>query len=161
MTAGLKTIISLSFVRQPNLRGLESSTFISLSFPLSPPHRANLKEQVLAIGFLLVILSCALFKQYLPLLVVATYVLAPFPNWVCSRCANPDDFMEPGSSNAVIDFGRFCTGFLVVMGIALPAILAHSEIIRIPAMIMSIVGGLLIYGTIISFGMFFQEEQEF
>jgi hypothetical protein len=69
--------------------------------------------------------------------------------------------MEPGSSNAVIDFGRFCTGFLVVMGIALPAILAHSEIIRIPAMIMSIVGGLLIYGTIISFGMFFQEEQEF
>ena len=45
--------------------------------------------------------------------------------------------------------------------IALPAVLAHSEIIRIPAMIMSIVGGLLIYGTIISFGMFFQEEQEF
>jgi len=28
-------------------------------------------------------------------------------------------------------------------------------------MIMSIIGGLLIYGTIISFGMFFQEEQEF
>lgn len=44
---------------------------------------------------------------------------------------------------------------------ALPAVLAHSEIIRIPAMIMSITGGLLIYGTIISFGMFFQEEQEF
>jgi len=28
-------------------------------------------------------------------------------------------------------------------------------------MIMSIVGGLLIYGTIISFTMFFQEEEEF
>jgi len=128
MAAGLKTIISLSFV--------------------------------LAIGFLLVILSCALFKQYLPLLVVATYVLAPLPNWICGRCANPDDFVE-SSGNAVVDFGRFCTGFLVVMGLALPAVLAHSEIIRIPAMIMSIVGGLLIYGTIISFGMFFQEEQEF
>jgi hypothetical protein len=47
------------------------------------------------------------------------------------------------------------------LNIALPAVLAHSEIIRIPAMIMSIIGGLLIYGTIISFGMFFQEEQEF
>ncbi|PSS10474.1 hypothetical protein M430DRAFT_174978 [Amorphotheca resinae ATCC 22711] len=128
MAAGLKTIISLSFV--------------------------------LAIGFLLVILSCALFKQYLPLLVVATYVLAPLPNWICGRCANPDDFVE-SSGNAVVDFGRFCTGFLVVMGVALPAVLAHSEIIRIPAMIMSIVGGLLIYGTIISFGLFFQEEQEF
>ncbi|OLN84970.1 Vacuolar protein sorting-associated protein 55 [Colletotrichum chlorophyti] len=126
-TAGLKTIIALSFV--------------------------------LAVGFLLVILSCALWKVYYPLLVVATYVLAPIPNWICSRCANPDDFGE--SSAAVLDLGRFCTGFLVVMGIALPIVLAHSNLIQIEAMVMSIIGGLLIYGTIISFGMFFQEEQEF
>jgi len=128
MAAGLKTIISLSFV--------------------------------LAIGFLLVILSCALFKQYLPLLVVVTYVLAPLPNWICGRCANPDDFVESGN-NAIVDFGRFCTGFLVLMGVALPAVLAHSAHIRWMAAVMSIVGGLLIYGTIIAFGMFFQEEQEF
>ncbi|MCJ1439794.1 MAG: Vacuolar protein sorting-associated protein 55 [Stictis urceolatum] len=115
---------------------------------------------VLAIGFLLVILSSALFNNYLPLLVVATYVIAPLPNWVCSRVSDPDDFME-SSGNAVIDFGRFVTGFLVVMGIALPALLAHCHLIQVPAMAMSIVGGLLIYGTIISFTMFFQEEQEF
>ncbi|KAL9112736.1 MAG: hypothetical protein Q9227_003039 [Pyrenula ochraceoflavens] len=71
---------------------------------------------VLAIGFLLVILSSALWHNYLPLLVVATYVSAPLPNWICGRCANPDDFME-SAGNAVIDFGRFCTGFLFVMGI--------------------------------------------
>lgn len=82
-TAGLKTIIALSFV--------------------------------LAVGFLLVILSCALFNSYFPLLVVATYVLAPVPNWICSRCANPDDFVE-SSGGAVLDLGRFCTGFFVVMG---------------------------------------------
>lgn len=29
------------------------------------------------------------------------------------------------------------------------------------ALAMSVVGGLLIYGTVISFGMFFTEEQEF
>jgi hypothetical protein len=29
------------------------------------------------------------------------------------------------------------------------------------AMLMSVVGGLLIYGTIISFTMFFQEDEEF
>ncbi|KAI8214576.1 hypothetical protein K4K53_010854 [Colletotrichum sp. SAR 10_77] len=115
---------------------------------------------VLAVGFLLVILSCALWKVYFPLLVVATYVLAPIPNWICSRCANPDDFVE-SSGAAVLDLGRFCTGFLVVMGIALPIVLAHSDLIQIEAMFMSIIGGLLIYGTIISFGMFFQEEQEF
>ncbi|KAI1111971.1 vacuolar protein sorting 55 [Nemania sp. NC0429] len=115
---------------------------------------------VLAVGFLLVILSCALFKEYYPLLVVGTYVLAPLPNWICSRWSNPDDFVE-SSGSAVLDLGRFCTGFLVVMGIALPVLLAHSHIIEVPAMVMCIVGGLLIYGTIISFGMSFQEEQEF
>ncbi|SPO00776.1 probable VPS55 - involved in late endosome to vacuole trafficking [Cephalotrichum gorgonifer] len=114
---------------------------------------------VLALGFLLVILSCALWKDYYPLLVVATFVLAPVPNWVCGHCANPDDFESSGS--AVLDLGKFCTGFLVVMGIALPVVLEHAELIRTEAMIMSIAGGLLIYGTIISFGMFFQEEQEF
>ncbi|KAI1003845.1 hypothetical protein K3495_g4368 [Podosphaera aphanis] len=129
MTAGLKTIISLSFV--------------------------------LAIGFLLVILSCALFHQYLPLLVVATYVLAPLPNWLCGRCANPDDFISDRSGNAVLDLGKFCTGFLVLMGVALPALLAHSDIIKWYAAIMSMVGGVLIYGTIITFGMFFQEDSDF
>jgi len=44
---------------------------------------------------------------------------------------------------------------------ALPALLAHSAQIQYPAMVMSIIGGLLIYATIISFTMFFQEEQDF
>lgn len=44
---------------------------------------------------------------------------------------------------------------------ALPALLAHCGLIAVPAMAMSIIGGLLIYGTIISFTMFFQEEQDF
>ncbi|KAK2748102.1 Vacuolar protein sorting-associated protein 55 [Myotisia sp. PD_48] len=114
---------------------------------------------VLAIGFLLVILSAALWHNYLPLLVVATYIIAPLPNWICGRCANPDDFME-STSGGVVDFGRWLTGFLVLMGIALPALLAHSGAIQIPAMVMSVLGGLLIYGTIISFSMFFQEQEE-
>lgn len=44
---------------------------------------------------------------------------------------------------------------------ALPAVLTHAGIIHVEAMIMSVVGGLLIYGTITSFGLFFQEDQEF
>lgn len=48
-----------------------------------------------------------------------------------------------------------------MMGVALPAVLAHSHIITVPAMIMSIIGGVLIYGTVVSFGMFFQEESDF
>ncbi|KAF2243475.1 vacuolar protein sorting 55 [Trematosphaeria pertusa] len=115
---------------------------------------------ILAIGFLLVILSAALFKNYLTLLVVATYVIAPLPNWICGRAANPDDFME-SSGSGVVDFGRFLTGFFVVMGIALPTLLWHANSIDGGAAAMSIFGGLLIYGTIISFTLFFQEDQEF
>jgi hypothetical protein len=63
-----------------------------------------------------VILSAALFKDYLTLLVVATYVIAPLPNYICGRAANPDDFMESAGSG-VVDLGRFLTGFFVVMGI--------------------------------------------
>ncbi|KAI7606679.1 hypothetical protein KC343_g13338 [Hortaea werneckii] len=132
--AGLKTIILLSFI--------------------------------LAIGFLLVILSSALFKDYLTLLVVATYVVAPIPNWICGKAQNQDDFMDSGS-NGVVELGRFMTGFLVRFGAdhwnckALPVVLAHCDQIRVESMVMSIVGGLLIYGTIISFGMFFAEQEEF
>lgn len=73
-----------------------------------------------------------MFKNYLPLLVVATYVLAPLPNWICGRCANPDDFVE-SSGSAIVDFGRFCTGFLVLMGLGMPP--------KIPGHIISIMEG--------------------
>jgi hypothetical protein len=73
----------------------------------------------LAVGFLLVILSCALWHAYYPLLVVATYVLAPLPNWICARCTNPDDFGAEGGGNALLDFGKFVTGGLVVMGVSM------------------------------------------
>jgi Vacuolar protein sorting 55 len=112
MAAGLKTIIALSFV-------CPASTEVPLD--------GSDSLQVLAIGFLLVILSSALFHSYLPLLVVATYVIAPLPNWICGRCTNPDDFME-NTGNAVIDFGRFCTGFLVVMGIGMLDIMQASRL---------------------------------
>lgn len=47
---------------------------------------------------------------------VATYVLAPVPNWLCGKASNRDDFMDSGSSS-VVELGRFLTGFMVVMGV--------------------------------------------
>ena len=95
----------------------------SLSCPLYAPPRSqdsasssNLCDQILAIGFILVILSSALYHNFLTLLVVATYVLAPVPNWICSKAQSNDDFMDSGS-NSIVELGRFLTGFFVVMGI--------------------------------------------
>ena len=76
--------------------------------------------QVLAIGFLLVILSSALFgPNYFPLLVVATYVLAALPNVICGQCTRTDDFMYENNTGGIVDLGRFLTGFFLVMGISM------------------------------------------
>ncbi|KAK6595695.1 vacuolar protein sorting 55 superfamily [Botrytis cinerea] len=129
MTAGLKTIISLSFVRARPRIPPRNPLLRTLPPIPAPPCRPHIYSR-----------SSPQFPR-IPLFF-------------------PDDFSD-SSSSGVLDLGRFATGFLCMMGVALPAVLAHSHIITVPAMFMSIIGGVLIYGTIISFGMFFQEEAEF
>ncbi|KAI8376361.1 vacuolar protein sorting 55 [Radiomyces spectabilis] len=114
---------------------------------------------VLAIGFLLVILSCALYYNWWPLLVVATYVLAPLPNALCARCAGEDDIMSDYNSG-IIDAGHFITGMFIITGFCLPFVLAHADVITVPAMVMSIAGGLLVYGTIIAYTHFFAHRED-
>ncbi|CAG8433210.1 522_t:CDS:10 [Ambispora gerdemannii] len=100
---------------------------------------------VLAVGFLLAILSCALNNKWWPLFVVATFVIAPLPNWIFGGCSNGDDFYSENSSS-LKDFGQFLTGILIVTGFALPFTLAHAGI-TYAAMAMSIGGGILVYST--------------
>jgi len=108
---------------------------------------------VLALGFLLNILSCALYANWLPLLVAATFVIAPLPNALCAKCGG-DDFLSDNSSGP-IDLGHFLTAVIVVTGFALPLVLAHAEVIHPTACYMSIGGGALVYGTIITYSHFF------
>ncbi|KAJ4487928.1 vacuolar protein sorting 55 superfamily protein [Lentinula aciculospora] len=147
MAAGLKTVILLSFV--------------------------------LAVGFLLIILSCALWHNWLPLLVGAsvsplswhsiidcttiaiTFVIAPLPNALFSHCG-ADDFSGSYEATGAVDLGRFLTSLIVLTGFAFPIILAHSGVISTSACVMSIVGGGLVYGTILAYSQAFkQDESEF
>jgi len=132
MAAGLKTVIFLSFV--------------------------------LAVGFLFIILSCALWQNWLPLIVALTFVLAPLPNAIFAHCGG-DDFSTSSygsEGSGPVDLGRFITSCVVVTGFALPIVLAHAEVIRVPASIMSIIGGGLVYGTILAYtATFRQDESEF
>ncbi|EKM82664.1 hypothetical protein AGABI1DRAFT_111246 [Agaricus bisporus var. burnettii JB137-S8] len=115
---------------------------------------------VLAVGFLLIILSCALWANWLPLLVALTFVLAPLPNAVFSHLAS-DEFASYENSGPV-DLGRFTTSLIVITGFALPIVLAHSGIIDSKASAMSIVGGGLVYGTILAYSAAFnQSESEY
>ncbi|GAC93504.1 vacuolar protein [Pseudozyma hubeiensis SY62] len=115
---------------------------------------------VLALGFLLIILSCALWSNWLPLLVALIYVLTPLPNSLCARCAGADDFSADYNSG-FLDFGNFMTGLMIVSGFALPLSLAHSGVIAPTACWMSIAGGGLVYGTILTYSGFFNETDDY
>ncbi|PAV23253.1 vacuolar sorting 55 [Pyrrhoderma noxium] len=114
---------------------------------------------VLAVGFLLIILSCALWANWLPLLVALTFVIAPLPNALFAHCS-ADDFSSDGEGSGPVDLGRFITAMIVVTGFALPLILAHSEVIQPAACVMSIIGGSLVYGTILAYTATFRQESD-
>ncbi|BGP53133.1 hypothetical protein JCM8202_004218 [Rhodotorula sphaerocarpa] len=109
---------------------------------------------VLSLSFLLIILACALWSNWLPLLTALLFAFAPLPNWICSRCAGADDFSADYSSGP-LDFGHFLTSCFLVSGVALPYVLAHAEVIHPAAGWMSALGGLVGYGTIITYSHFF------
>lgn len=118
---------------------------------------------VLAVGFLLIILSCALWSNWLPLLVGASYsassktlqlihllaitfVIAPLPNALFAHCGS-DDYSGSYEPTSAVDLGRFFTSLIVVTGFAFPIVLAHSGVITTSACLMSIVGGGYVIST--------------
>ena len=87
------------------------------------------------------------------------FVLAPLPNAVFARCGH-DDLGADYEGSPAVDLGRFITAGIVVTGFALPMVLAHSEVIKPTASLMSIVGGGLVYGTIMAYTSVFRQEQD-
>lgn len=64
------------------------------------------------------------------------------------------------SSNKVEDVGQFFTGMLVTSGLCLPLVLYHCQLINHYSCIMSTVGGLIIYSSIVVFTWFFNNNTE-
>ncbi|PRP74814.1 hypothetical protein PROFUN_00685 [Planoprotostelium fungivorum] len=108
------------------------------------------------IGVVLNLLACILWHNWLPIIVVITYFLAPLPNFIFGRCT-VDTFDNTSSYK---DMGYFLTGALVISGFALPAVLAHAQIIEIAPLAMSIVGGLIVYATILYYIRRFHPEEQ-
>ncbi|KOS14916.1 hypothetical protein Malapachy_0719 [Malassezia pachydermatis] len=123
----------------------------------------------LALGFLMVILSCALWSNWMPFWSAVSFALAPAPNVLFGGLAGADSFSDynkcviPSSLtySAYLDFGYFLTGLLLMTGVALPLMLAHTSIITGTAALLSLGGGVLIYGTMMTYGAFFHTPDEF
>ncbi|CAK7896409.1 vacuolar protein sorting-associated protein 55 [[Candida] anglica] len=133
---------------------------------MNPLNKIIFLSAFLASGFLLILLSCALFNNWKPLWVILLFLLAPLPNIVAQSVdSHRDDFLtfsndHGNTPTALKEFCQHFTGFLIVSGIALPLTLYHSNLIELGAMTMSIVGGLVVYCAIIVFIWFFSEDEE-
>lgn len=117
----------------------------------------------LALGILLVILSCAIYDNWWPLFVVLLYLLAPFPNLIQSHTksdfsSTSFDMNDSPKSGSELSF--FVTSLLITSGFGLPFVLAHTNVITWTAMELSFVGGVLIYGTILGYTTHFMESPE-
>ncbi|KAL3902176.1 MAG: hypothetical protein SGCHY_000027 [Lobulomycetales sp.] len=108
---------------------------------------------LLSIGILSCILSCALWANWLPLLPLLVFVLAPIPNLLCSRLhASAATFFSSSSpSHGFLETGYFITAFLVSSGLGLPLVLLHSGAITFWAMLLSVIGGSMVYATIVGY----------
>ncbi|SHO77552.1 Similar to S.cerevisiae protein VPS55 (Late endosomal protein involved in late endosome to vacuole transport) [Malassezia sympodialis ATCC 42132] len=112
----------------------------------------------LALGFLLVILSCALWKNWMPFWSALSFAMAPAPNALFGSLAGADSFSDLNS--AYLDMGHFLTGVLLMTGAALPLLLAHTGIITTTAAVLSLSGGLIVYGTIMTYAAFFHTPDD-
>ncbi|EDO17607.1 hypothetical protein Kpol_1061p32 [Vanderwaltozyma polyspora DSM 70294] len=130
-----------------------------LEFKVSPLTKIISLSGFLAMGFLLVTLSCALFHNYYPLYDVLIFLLAPIPNALFSkRNSSSATFMSDSGMNSSNDFASFLTGMLVTSGIALPLVFRHSQLITSESCVMSMLGGMIIYGSIVTFSWFFNSS---
>lgn len=131
-----------------------------MEFRVSPLTKIISLSGFLALGFLLVILSCALFHNYYPLFDILVFLLAPVPNALFSKSnADNANFMSDNVSNTQ-DTGSFLTGVLVTSGLALPFVFYHCQLIGSLSCIMCTLGGLIIYSSIVVFSWFFRSSWE-
>eukprot|EP01107_Rhizomastix_libera_P014434 TRINITY_DN4622_c0_g1_i1.p1 TRINITY_DN4622_c0_g1~~TRINITY_DN4622_c0_g1_i1.p1 ORF type:complete len:134 (-),score=29.53 TRINITY_DN4622_c0_g1_i1:37-438(-) len=115
------------------------------------------------VGFALNILACTIKTgdrgaNWILFLVIIMYFFTPIPNFMCGMCNRPDPFGD--GNRGWKNSGFFLTAILIVSGIGFPLILLHAKVIDVGNMIMSLAGGVVIYGTVILYAHFFSVKEE-
>ena len=120
---------------------------------------------VLSMGFLLIILA-GIYGNWFPIIIGIIFAVAHLPVAITRTLTENGDYdfnFEPSQSsvgNMWKEIGQFLSALLVVSGFYLPVLLHHSHILTRAAMVLTIIGGGLIYGTVYTFSLYFEEPQE-
>ena len=113
----------------------------------------------IALGLLLNILACALPNNWYPLITVVAYLFVAMPNILCGMC-NRGDIWGDGNRGWK-NSGYFLTSFFLVGGFAIPLILYHADkITKVYPLVLSIVGGLIVYVTVLIYLHIFHGKTE-
>lgn len=120
---------------------------------------------VLLMGFLLVVLA-GVYLNWFPIVDGLIFAVAHLPIPLLKAATGWGDYdfnFDPAAAthgNAVVELGRFVLAFLVVTGLYLPVVLYHLNTLTKTGMVLTVVGGLLIYGTVFTFTLYFEEPED-
>lgn len=109
-------------------------------------------------GVLLQLLGCILFHNWWPMLTGFMYVMVPMPYLFFGQ--GGADAYGSTLASGWIDAGKFMTGFSAVGCLAIPAILAHAQIITTGALIMQLAAALVL-GSIVPVYDYFSSRDSF
>lgn len=135
----------------------------TVSFKSNPLNKIIGLSIVLSMGFLLVVLA-GVYGNWFPIINGIIFAVAHLPAAISKAISDSSDYdfnFDPASSttgNVLKEIGQFLSAFLVVTGFYLPILLHHSLILTKTAMILTIIGGSLIYGTVYTFSLYFDES---
>jgi len=112
---------------------------------------ANWKALVLvasgvSVGFLLLLLACALPRDWWPMITLLPYAMIPVPFLLCGQI---DANLVDESGWKIV--GDFITGVLAVSVFAIPAVMAHVNAIDWLGLLLATLANIVIFATAVGY----------
>ncbi|KAI8472300.1 MAG: vacuolar trafficking protein [Monoraphidium minutum] len=111
-------------------------------------------------GVLLQLLGCILYRNYWPMLTGIMYVLVPMP-YLFFGGGGGDSYGYSSIASGWVDAGKFLTGFSAVGSIAIPAILAHAQVITTGALLMELAAVAVLGATFVVYDYFASQDSSY
>lgn len=137
----------------------------TLDFKHNPLNKIIGLSVVLSMGFLLVVLA-GIYGNWFPIVDGIIFAVAYLPVIITRTAFNLSDYdfnFDPHTTLhtlAIKELGQFLTAALLVTGFYLPILLHHSLILTQTAVVLTIIGGVLIFGTVVTFSQVFDAPEE-
>lgn len=109
-------------------------------------------------GLLLQLLGCVLYRNWWPMLTGIMYVLVPMPYLFFGASGDAYGY-GGGVAAGWMDAGKFLTGFSAVGSIAIPAILAHAQVITTGALLMELAAVFVLGATFLVYDYYAQQDR--